>query len=70
MAEEFKASPPEFNLYWSDENGNIDLKDRENSSGLWKKEKNGRTYWSGKNKATGRRFLMFPNQKKNEDPDW
>ena len=69
MSDDFKPSPPEFNLYVADDEGNIDFRDRERSGGLWKKEKSGKVYWSGK--VGGKRVIMFPNEKKEEDEkDW
>ena len=67
---DFVPSPPEFNLFFSDEEGNIDFKNRDQQSGLWSKEKNGKVYWTGKIKGTNRRFVMFRNERKNEEPEW
>lgn len=69
MPDDFKPSPPEFNLYVGDDEGNIDFKDRSRSGGLWKKEKGGKIYFAGK--VGGKRVVMFPNEKKSEDdPEW
>ena len=57
MPEDFKPGPPNFNLYIADDNGHIDFKDRNRSGGLWKKEKEGKTYYTGK--VAGRRVVMF-----------
>jgi hypothetical protein len=58
MTDDFKATPPYFNIYIADDEGNIDFKDRGRSGGLWKKEKNGKVYFTGK--VAGRRVVMFP----------
>ncbi len=65
MSDDFVPSPPDFNIYVSDDEGNIDFKDRERSGGLWKKEKNGKVYWAGK--CGGKRLVMFPNEARKED---
>ena len=58
--DDFKPSPPYFNLYIADDEGNIDWKDRERSGGLWKREKNGKVYFTGK--VAGKRVVMYPNE--------
>ena len=66
---DFTPSPPEFNLYVSDDEGNIDFKDRTRSGGLWSREKNGKVYFTGK--VGGKRVVMFTNEKKPEsEPEW
>ena len=70
---DFTPSPPAFNLYVSDEEGNIDFKDRSRSGGLWKNEKNGKTYYTGK--VGGKRLVMYPFEPKgktqsSDDGDW
>ena len=60
MPEEFVASPPYFQLYIADDEGNIDWKDRSRSGGLWKKEKNGKVYFTGK--VAGKRVVMYINE--------
>ena len=66
---DFTPGPPKFNLYIADDEGNIDFKDRERSGGLWSKEKDGKTYYTGK--VAGRRVVMFPftprDQKESEE---
>ncbi|KKN78976.1 hypothetical protein LCGC14_0344520 [marine sediment metagenome] len=64
MTDEFVPSPPEFNLYVGDDEGNIDCKDRTRSGGLWEREKDGKIYWVGK--VGGKRVVMF-SAKKAED---
>lgn len=58
MPDDFKPSPPDFNIYVADDEGNIDFKDRTRSGGLWGREKNGKTYFAGK--VGGKRVVMFP----------
>ena len=58
--DDFKPSPPTFNIYIADDEGNIDWKDRERSGGLWKREKNGKVYFTGK--VAGKRVVMYPNE--------
>jgi len=69
MPEDFKPGPPNFNLYIADDEGNIDFKDRSRSGGLWTKEKDGKTYYTGK--VAGRRVVMFPFKKRDEsEEEW
>jgi hypothetical protein len=63
----FVPSPPEFNIYVSDDEGNIDFKDRGRSGGLWKREKDGKVYFAGK--VGGKRVVMFPNEAKTEEKE-
>jgi len=66
---DFTPGPPKFNLYIADDEGNIDFKDRERSGGLWSKEKDGNTYYTGK--VAGRRVVMFPfKPKEQKDEEW
>ena len=60
MPDDFKPSPPYFNLYIADDEGNIDWKDRSRSGGLWKKEKEGKVYFTGK--VAGKRVVMYVNE--------
>lgn len=69
MADDFKPSPPKFNIYWSDDEGNIDFKDTSRQSGLWEKEKDGKTFYTGKVKNTNRRFVMFPVVPRDQDEE-
>ena len=57
MADDFKPGPPTYNLYIADDQGNVDFSDRSRSGGLWKKEKDGKTYYTGK--VANRRVVMF-----------
>jgi len=67
--DDFKPSPPYFQLYIADDEGNIDFKDRERSGGLWKREKNGKSYFTGK--VSNRRVVMFVNEIKAEpEAEW
>jgi hypothetical protein len=68
MPDDFKPSPPYFNLYIADDEGNIDWKDRSRSGGLWKKEKNGKVYFTGK--IAGRRLVMYPNEEVTEPEEY
>lgn len=70
MSDDFKPSAPDFQMYIADDEGNIDFRDRERSGGLWKKEKEGKVYFSGK--VSNRRVLVFINEKKSEEEshDW
>ena len=73
MAEDFTPSPPAFNLYVSDAEGNIDFKDRSRSGGLWSNEKDGKVYYTGK--INGKRLVMYPftprdKSESSDEPDW
>ena len=66
----FVARPPNFNLYWSDSEGNIDFKKDDTRTGMWekKKEADGTPYWTGKSRS-GRRFVMYPVTPKEDKPE-
>ena len=55
---DFTPGPPAFNLYVSDDEGNIDFKDRSRSGGLWLNKKNDKVYYTGK--VGGKRLVMYP----------
>lgn len=73
MPEDFKPKPPKFNLYWSDDEGNVDFQDDSRQTGMWEKEKDGKTFYTGKVKGTNRRFVMFPVKLRgssDDDQEW
>ena len=58
--DDFKPSPPYFQMYIADDNGDVDFKNRNLSGGLWKKEKGNKVYFTGK--VAGKRVIMFINE--------